>query len=341
MKKQRSLIYHILVFVLAQIAWFSLLGLWIYWYITNYMFYTKVGQEFSAQIISDGSNVFALVSGLILLVVVAVGMSMIFIYLNRQLHINKLYDNFISNVTHELKSPLSSIQLYLETMSSRDVPQKKQRDFFNLMQKDVNRLNGLINSILYMSGLDKKKTAFKYAHDYHIYNANSVIPELIMDAANRQNIPGPSLRISGDLQCRCVIDRNWFGIVFDNLLNNAKKYSLEELDIKINLSCTSKVIIMEIADKGIGLATKELKKIFHKFHRVDSPASPSVKGTGLGLHWVKEIVKYHGGKVTAFSQGLGTGTTFQIELPVYKVTKKRHIRNLLKQSIRKMDKKNE
>jgi len=341
MKKQRSLLYHILVFVFAQIAWFSLLGLWIYWYVTNYMFYSAVGQELSAQIISDSANVFALVSGIILLVVVSGGMSLIFIYLNRQLHINKLYDNFIANVTHELKSPLSSIQLYLETMTARDVPQKKQRDFFSLMQKDVNRLNGLINSILYMSGLDKKKTAFKYTHDYHIYNANNVFPELVFEAINRQRIPGSAIHVHGELPCRCVIDRNWFGIVFDNLFNNAKKYSTNDLEINVNLSCTSKLIIIEVTDNGVGLAAKELKKVFHKFHRIDSPDSPNVKGTGLGLHWVREIIKYHGGKVSALSAGLGKGSTFYIELPVYKVSKKRHIRNLLKQTISKVGRDNE
>ncbi len=337
MKKRSPLFYHILIFILAQLAWFSLLGLWIYWYVTNYILFTKFGQEVSAQMVSDSTNVFALISGLFLLVVVSVGMSLIFIYLNKQLHLTKMYDNFIANVTHELKSPLSSIQLYLETMGARDVPQNKQRQFFALMLKDVDRLNNLINSILYMSGFEQRKTAFKYPHNYHIYKAESILREIIDDAAKQQRIPPQAVQIKGHLPCRCVIDRNWFRIVFDNLFDNARKYSERAVSIEILLRCTAKNIIIEFRDQGIGIAPREQKKIFHKFHRVDIADSPSVKGTGLGLYWVKEIVNYHGGTVSVYSKGRGHGSTFKIELPVYKVSKKRHIRGLLKRSINKTD----
>jgi len=339
MKKRSPLFYHILIFVFAQLAWFSLLGLWIYWYVTNYILLTKFGQEVSARMVSDSTNVFALISGLFLLVVVSVGMSLIFIYLNKQLHLTKMYDNFIANVTHELKSPLSSIQLYLETMGARDVPQNKQREFFSLMLKDVDRLNNLINSILYMSGLEQKKTALKYPHNYHIYNADSILREIIDEAATQQKIPPESVRIEGHLPCRCVIDRNWFRIVFDNLFDNARKYSASPVSIKVFLNCTPKQIIIEVQDQGIGIEPRDQKKVFHKFHRTDTSDSPNVKGTGLGLYWVKEIVNYHGGKVTVFSKGRGHGSTFKIELPVYKVSKKRHIRGLLKHSINKTDSK--
>ena len=335
MKKRSPLFYHIFIFILAQLAWFSLLGLWIYWYVTNYILLTKFGQEVSAQMISDSTNIFALISGIFLLVVVSVGMSLIFIYLNKQLHLTKMYDNFIANVTHELKSPLSSIQLYLETMSVRDVPQNKQRQFFSFMLKDVDRLNNLINSILYMSGFEQKKTALKYPHNYHIYNAESILRELIDEATKQQRIPEQAIRVKGHLPCRCVIDRNWFRIVFDNLFSNARKYSVDSFSIVVLLHCTAKRIIIKIQDKGIGIPPREQKKIFHKFHRADMADSPSVKGTGLGLYWVKEIVNYHGGKVSVFSRGKGYGSTFIIELPVYKASKKRYIRHLLKHSINK------
>lgn len=339
MKKRSPLFYHILIFVLAQLAWFSLLGLWIYWYVTNYILFTKFGQEVSAQMVSDSTNIFALISGLFLLVVVSVGMSLIFIYLNKQLHLTKMYDNFIANVTHELKSPLSSIQLYLETLGARDVPQSKQRQFFTLMLKDVDRLNNLINSILYMSGFEQKKTALKYPHNYHIYNAESVLREIIDEAAKQQRIPEQSVQIEGHLPCRCVIDRNWFRIVFDNLFDNARKYSEDAVSIHILMRCSARNIIIEFRDRGIGIAPREQKKIFHKFYRADMADSPSVKGTGLGLYWVKEIVNYHGGTVSVFSKGWGYGSTFKIELPVYKVSKKRHIRSLLKHSINKTESK--
>ncbi len=112
------------------------------------------------------------------------------------MNITKLYDNFIANVTHELKSPLSSIQLYLETMKSRNVPDQKQKEFITLMLKDTNRLNNLINSILYLSGLEKKKTAKKYPHDYRIYIADNFIREIIHNAIEQHKISGDSVIIS-------------------------------------------------------------------------------------------------------------------------------------------------
>ena len=162
MKKQNSVIYHVIVFTLAQLSWFSVLGLWIYWYVSNYIILTEAGERISSQLISEGTHIAALISGIILLVAISVGMSLIFIYLNRQTNITRLYDNFIGNVTHELKSPLSSIQLHLETMSQRNIPGDTQRQFISLMLKDAQRLNDLITSILDISGLEQRKMAYDY-----------------------------------------------------------------------------------------------------------------------------------------------------------------------------------
>jgi signal transduction histidine kinase len=313
---------------MAQIAWLSLLGLWIYWYVINYVNINKFG----AENIPDASNVFALVSGLILLVFISAAMSFIFIWLSKQISLNKMYDNFIANITHELKSPLSSIQLYLETMSSRKVPEKKRTDFINIMLKDVERLNNLINSILYMSGFERKKTARQYPHDYHIYVAEEVIRELIFKAADRYNIPSESILIKGKAPCNCVIDKNWLEITINNLVDNANKYSKDPLTLDIIMRCTRKNFIFYIRDNGIGIDFKNQKKIFNKFQRIYNSSNPNVKGTGLGLYWVKEIVKYHGGKIRVSSKGLGKGTVFRIDLPIYQATKKRYIRNLLEWS---------
>ena len=334
MKKTHSLLYHVLIFVLAQLAWFSLLGLWIYWYVSNYIIF-KQG-ALNPQAISGAHNVFTLVSGLVLLIMVSVGMSLMFIYLTRQMSVTRMYDDFIANITHELKSPLSSIQLYLETMQSRDLDKEKQAEFMSLMRRDIDRLNHLISSVLYMSGLEQKRATRKYPHDYHIYQADSILRELILEAAQQLKLPEDKLHINGHAPCRCVIDRNWFRIVFDNLFDNARKYSTQPLELTIQFSCSAKNIFIEITDNGIGIASNELKRIFHKFQRLNSADIPSVKGTGLGLYWVKEIIKYHGGKISASSKGKGTGATFRIELPVYKQAKKRYIRQLLRNSSRRL-----
>ena len=336
MRTKNSLFYHIIIFILAQLAWISLLGLWIYWYIANYV----TINETAINKISNTSNIFALVGGLILLVFISVAMSLIFIWLSRQVSLNKMYDNFIANITHELKSPLSSIQLYLETMKSRKVPEEKQKNFIGTMLKDVERLNNLINSILYMSGFERKKTARKYPHDYHIYKADEVITELIYKAADRYKIPIDFIKIKGRAACKCVIDKNWMAIAINNLVDNAKKYSVNQLQLDVILRCTEKNFIFYIRDNGIGIELKNQKKIFNKFQRIYNSSNPNVKGTGLGLYWVKEIVKYHGGKIHVSSKGLDKGTVFRIELPVYQAAKKRYIRNLLEWSKKESEESN-
>jgi signal transduction histidine kinase len=287
MRKRHSLLYHIFIFVLAQIAWLLLLGIWIYWYVTNYIIFEQVGDQLSPQISYEGVNILAFVGGIILLVSISFGMSMTFRHLNIQLKLTNLYDNFIANITHELKSPLSSIQLYLETLLTRDVPVEKRREFYELMIKDAGRLKNLIDSILEISALEQKK------------------------------------------------DKAAFKIVIDNLVDNSIKYSTEKPLIKIRLSSSPKFFIMEFEDSGIGIPLNEQKKVFTKFHRIYGKNVPNVKGSGLGLYWVKEIIKNFGGSISVSSEGSQKGSTFRIELPIYDTTKQRYINKLLELTRRK------
>jgi signal transduction histidine kinase len=324
-----------LIFVLAQLAWLSLVGIWIYWYVTNYIIFEKVGDKLSPQLVSKSANLIALVIGLVLLVAVLIAMYLIFIYLNKQLNLTRLYDNFIGNVTHELKSPLASIQLYLETMNMRQVPQAKQKEFIKLMIKDATRLNYLINSILKISGLEQKKIA----HSFDVYEAEPVIRELVAESVQQLKVADEMVSISGSAPCLCVIDKNALKIVIDNLIDNAIKYSTKPVRLEILLTSTnSKNFTLEFIDQGIGIAAKDQKEVFKKFHRIYNPDSPNVKGTGLGLYWVKEIIKYHGGKISVFSKGKDQGSTFKIELPIYQTSKKRYINSLLKISSKKAKK---
>jgi len=326
MRKWQFIIQPAAVFVLAQLAWLSLLGLWIYWYVSNYIIFEKVGDKLSPQIVAKSVNIVALVSGLILLVAILVAMYLIFIYLNKQLNLTKMYDNFIANVTHELKSPLSSIQLYLETLNMRDVPRARQREFIALMMNDADRLKNLINSILEISGLEQKKIA----HSFRVYRAEAIIRVLIDEAIEQFKLPENVIETKGSAPCRCVVDRNALKIVCDNLIDNAIKYTPGAIQMKITLACTHKNFVVEFIDQGVGISAKDQKQIFKKFHRIHNNNIPNVKGTGLGLYWVKEIIKYHGGRVSVFSEGLNRGSTFRLELPIYQASKRRHVNYLLK-----------
>jgi two-component system, OmpR family, phosphate regulon sensor histidine kinase PhoR len=322
-KKHQSLQY-ILIFILAQVAWLSLLGLWIYRYISIY--YIAAGSALPHPMISERANVVSLVGGLILLVAVSVGMSLLFAWLNSQMKITQLYDNFIANVTHELKSPLASIQLYLETLNERRISQQNRQEFVRRMMKDATRLNALINSILEIAGLEQKDAAFRF----EVHAAEPLVRSLLEEGAEQFKLPPERIRIDGSAPCQCVADRNALKIVFNNLIDNAVKYSAGKPELDVQYKCSYKNLVIEFRDRGVGISAKEQKRVFEKFHRVQDRNVPNVKGTGLGLYWVREIIRTHGGRVTVSSEGKNQGSVFRIELPIYRTSRKRYVNRLLK-----------
>ncbi len=313
MRGKHSLFYHILIFIIAQLVWLSLLGIWIYWYVSNYIIYEKVGDQVSPQLLYDVQNALPFVLGLILLIGLSFITSVIFRDLNVQLRLRELYDNFISNVTHELKSPLSSIQLYLETLRQRNVPPEKQKEFLDLMLIDADRLQRLINSILEISAQEKKKTL----KDYKVYAADDFLRKLIEESFQRFRVKQENYLIEGRADCNIAAVKESLKIVFDNLVDNAVKYSLDVPDVKVRLSCNSHKLFIDFSDKGIGIPQSERKKIFRKFYRINNKDIPNVKGTGLGLYHVRQIIKLHKGKIYLANEGISRGSDFRIELPVF------------------------
>jgi len=327
MRKKYSQAYAIILFILAQVACFSLLGLWIARFVANYVILKRIGEQYSINIQAGGA-VAIFVIGLVLLVAMSLGMLLIFRRLRLQYKLTKLYDNFITNVTHELKTPLTSIQLYLDTLTVRDISRSKQLKFIEFMQRDANRLNKLINAILEIARIEKKKNRFHCS----IYKTKHIIKEIIEEIVQQIKLPPGTITITGEAHCNCVIDKSAFKILFNNLISNTMKYSQEKLKIYINMQCSPKKCVIEFQDQGIGFSANEKKRIFDKFYRVNHPEIPDVRGSGLGLALVKEIVKYHGGKIRAYSKGLNQGATFRIELPVYPASKRHHLNKLLKSS---------
>jgi len=331
MKKNKSLFLVMVSFVAAQLAWMGLLGLWIYWYVSNYIIFKQVGDQVSPQIIINGTKVGVFVIGIIMIVGLAVALVIIFRNLLVQRKLTGLYDNFIANITHELKSPLSSIQLYLETLSSKQISAEKQKEFYAIMAKDTTRLHKLINSILEVSRLEQKGVA----HNFHVYDADIIFLSIIENSTKHFNLPEGVVKVEGKIENQCVIDKEAMQIVFDNFTDNAVKYTPGKVKINIRMKSTLKKIIIEFTDTGIGIGLMDQKTIFNKFQRVNNKVIPNVKGTGLGLYWVKEILRQHGGKAAVRSEGLTKGTTFIIELPVYLSSKKMYIRSLLKGTAKK------
>jgi len=327
MRKKYSQAYTIILFIFAQVACLSLLGLWIARFVANHVILKRIGEQYSINI-QMGGAIATFVIGLVLLVAMSMGMLLIFRRLRSQYKLTKLYDNFIANVTHELKTPLASIQLYLDTLNARDISRLRQLKFIEFMQKDAERLNKLINAILEIARLEKKKNRFHCI----VYDADHIVREIIEEIIQQLKLPTETIIITGEAHCNFVIDKSAFKILFNNLVDNAMKYSTDKLKININLQCSSKKYLIEFQDHGIGFPASEKKRIFDKFYRINQPNAPDVRGSGLGLALVKEIVKYHGGKIRAYSEEFNRGATFRIELPVYPVSKRHYLNKLLKSS---------
>jgi len=331
-KKLQNIIQPIVVFIAVQLTWLSLAALWIYFYISNHIIIEKVGDQISPTLMPGSYHVIVLIFGCLLLLLLQGGIYFIFTYLNRQINVNRVYDQFIANITHELNSPLASIKLHLETLEARRVPEKKLQEFIQLMIRETNRLQSMIDRIVGTIIIDQKRLAF----DFKIYNMKTIMPLILKEVVNKypSNI-NQNINLENIASCRCAIDRNAFKIIFINLIDNAIKYSGDYFSIKIDSLCSEKYFFLKIKDKGVGIPAKEQKRVFRKFYRVYGHEIPSVKGTGLGLYIVKEIIRYHGGRIKAESTGKNKGTTIQIELPIYKKAKKRFTNRLLKHTIKR------
>ena len=180
-----------------------------------------------------------------------------------------------------------------------------------MMMKDADRLQSLINSILEISAQEKKKQV----HDYQFYRADLIVKNLLEESFEKFRIKKEYYSINGEAPCEILAGKDSLKIIFDNLADNAVKYSTSKAKIDVHLSCNTNKFIIDFTDSGIGIHQKEQKKIFNKFYRIYNKDIPNVKGTGLGLYRVKEIVRAHGGKISVSSEG--NGTTFRIEMPVY------------------------
>ncbi len=313
MKRRVNFLHPLLIFIFMQVAWISLLGLWIYWYVSNYIIINQVGKRLVPTVTaSPRTQLFALIFGLFLLVIILAGFYFIFIYLTRQININRLYETFIANFTHELKSPLASIQLYLETLQRRDVPKEKQAEFINQMLSDTQRLKQVIDSILDISQIEQKKKIFNLQPQ----EVQPTVKGLISNCQERFKLERERLILKGKVKGYWLVDQEAMQMVFANLLDNALKYSPPKSTITVRLLQEKQKFCIEFIDQGIGIEKEAQKHIFQKFYRVSAPYMPDIRGTGLGLYLVKEIVKAHLGNITVKSEGLHKGTTFRLCFPL-------------------------
>jgi len=236
-------------------------------------------------------------------------------FLVREIRRNEQHDSFINAVTHELKTPIASIRLYLQTLERRDVDETQRREFYRLMIEDTDRLLGTVEQVLKAGEASHKKRMERGPVDF-----GQLVRECVEIARTSHHLPPEAVRyeqaISNSNNAQVVGDSEELRTAVSNVLDNAIKYSGEQVDISVRIaSPDEKHIALRVRDNGIGIPPPELKRIFKRFYRVAGRSTSDVKGTGLGLFIVRAITRKHGGRVFAESAGEGRGTTVVLELP--------------------------
>jgi signal transduction histidine kinase len=252
-----------------------------------------------------------LILGAILFALIITGLILNTMFLIREIRRNELQDAFLNAVTHELKTPITSIKLYLETLKDRKVPEEKRREFYDIMLSDSNRLLKTVDQILQAARVRESRNNVEEVS----FDLIEVIFEAIQTTRNRYNLPEGSLKLTSAEKIMISGNREEFLTVFLNLFDNAVKYCVESPKISIRVKDSSKKVDILIKDNGIGIDSAELRHVFKRFYRAMNAPKHDRRGTGLGLFIVKTIVEKHGGEVWAESRGIGKGSTFVVRLP--------------------------
>ncbi len=252
-----------------------------------------------------------LVLGILLFGLLIAGVTLNMIFLIREVKRNEQHDSFINAVTHELKTPVASIRLYLETLKKREPEVEKRREFYDVMLADTERLLGTIEQVLQAG---RERSSRKLSHKLRI-NMTEMVRDCVGIARLRHHLRENSIEFSFSGTSFVEGDITELKAAIFNLLENAIKYSGAAVRIKVHVARKDDKVIVRVRDEGIGIPQPELKRIFKRFYRIPGVISQRIKGTGLGLFIVKSIAKRHGGKVIAESAGTGHGSTFTLEFP--------------------------
>jgi signal transduction histidine kinase len=313
MKWFRKLFTPLSALIGIQLVWVLIVVFWIYWFIGRHKELRRLTEQYKPDLLAGYHfDWLVLAEGLALLVVILIGVYVIFLYWQRQSSLNRQQRNFISQVTHELKSPLASIRLHLETIRLRKPSPDRLERFLDTMLDDTSRLENHINKLLMAARLEHGFGGGE--------RQNMDFSEFVTQFLERKllKLPeGGSLTWRIEPGIRVELDPEGMAMALRNLFENAILYSLASPEIEVTLARESKRCLLIFSDQGRGMAKGDVRKVFRMFYRVRTTGE-NIRGTGLGLYIVQSIIERHGGRIRATSPGVGKGTAFQISLPLAK-----------------------
>ncbi|MGO9240384.1 MAG: sensor histidine kinase [Bryobacteraceae bacterium] len=251
--------------------------------------------------------------GVLMLAFIITGVVLNTIFLVREIRRNEQHDAFINAVTHELKTPVASIRLYLETLQTRAVDEVKRVEFYRIMLADSDRLLATIEQVLRTGRMGQSGPKLNLTR----IEINALVAECLERARQLHVVPEQTLEYSPGPPVSIVGDLDEVRAAVANLIDNAVKYSGDTAKIVVETAVVDdKFVTLRVCDQGPGLEKTELKRVFKRFYRVPGQLAARVKGTGLGLYIVRAVAKRHGGRAWAESEGPGRGSTFVLQLPL-------------------------
>jgi len=315
MNRTKWLITLILIFVFSCVALGVSLFLYIYWYIKVRAGLNRLVDRFDLNAVDIlASHTWVVITVLSILVgVILLGLFIIFIYNLKTFQLFRLQRNFINNFTHELKTPVTSLRLFLETFLKHDLPREEQVKHIQTMLSDVNRLDATIGSILDLAEIEGRT----YAGDFIETDLVFLIRRFYQKTRHLFKNCAITVAAPPDDTFVCRLNPHLFEMLLMNLSTNAIKYnSAGTPEIHISFERKKKKVRMRVADNGIGIDPSEQKNIFKKFYQAGRADDRSAKGSGLGLYLVANIVRLHKGKIWVKDRPGETGTVFVVSLPL-------------------------
>jgi signal transduction histidine kinase len=264
-------------------------------------------------ILINARRVTPLILGIISFALIIAGLIVYTVFLVLEIKRNEDHDTFINAVTHELKTPIASMRLYLQTLQSRDVDESRRREFYDIMLADADRLHRTVEQVL-KAGVSGQKAKIVARAPVDMA---ALTRECVQLALVRHHLDAGAIALDAhDAHLVVNGDADELGTVVTNLLDNAVKYSGGSVSVTVSVAAPAPdTVWVRVQDRGVGIPRKQLKRIFKRFYRVQARGLGHIKGTGLGLYIVRSIARAHGGRVFAQSEGEGRGATFTLELP--------------------------